>query len=322
MTAQSGPSAELGTQNLEKLTGTQLDVAGRAELLDTQTECTFVYTNEDGWPCGVVMSYIQVDGVFWLTAVEGRGHVRALARDQRVSIVVSSAGSGLPGRRMLSVRGRGHRAPRPGDEGLVPRQVHPGTAACRPRLLAQAARQSPAGRLRGEAGRDHRQPRPAQDPWQRPWDVRGRRHRAAGRPGGVVVGEDELTVAKHLMVVLSRAKPGRDAEFNEWYDVHLRETVDKLDGFASGQRFQVAELPGAPENPYRYLALYEVEGDRVDVAVEEIQRGRKERAEAQAAGREPMISVSDSLDPTAFVVGFFSSMSDPVLSRRLAEVDG
>lgn len=105
MTAQSGPSAELGTQNLEKLTGTQLDVAGRAELLDTQTECTFVYTNEDGWPCGVVMSYIQVDGVFWLTAVEGRGHVRALARDQRVSIVVSSAGSGLPGRRMLSVRG-------------------------------------------------------------------------------------------------------------------------------------------------------------------------------------------------------------------------
>ena len=105
MTDRSGPGAELGTQNLEKLAGTQLDITDRAELLDTQTECTFVYLNEDGWPCGVVMSYIQVDGVFWLTAVEGRGHVRALARDQRVSIVVSSAGSGLPGRRMLSVRG-------------------------------------------------------------------------------------------------------------------------------------------------------------------------------------------------------------------------
>lgn len=105
MTDPLSPAAELGTQNLEKLAGTQLDLADRAELLDTQTECTFIYVNDEGWPCGVVMSYIQVDGVFWLTAVEGRGHVRALARDQRVSIVVSSTGSGLPGRRMVSVRG-------------------------------------------------------------------------------------------------------------------------------------------------------------------------------------------------------------------------
>jgi hypothetical protein len=124
-------------------------------------------------------------------------------------------------------------------------------------------------------------------------------------------------VAKHLMVVLSRAKPGEDEEFNRWYDVHLRETIDKLDGFVSGQRFQLAELPGAPENPYRYLAIYEIEGDRIDVANEQIKYGRKERAEALAAGREPMISVSDTLDPTAFLVGFFSSLSDPVLSQRL-----
>ena len=100
------PSGELGTENLEVLAGTQLDLADRAELLDTQTECTFIYRNEEGWPCGVVMSYIQVDGVFWLTAVEGRGHVRTLDEDPHVSIVVSSAGSGLPGRRMLSVRGK------------------------------------------------------------------------------------------------------------------------------------------------------------------------------------------------------------------------
>jgi hypothetical protein len=52
------------------------------------------------------MSFIHVDGKFWLTAVEGRAHVRAADRDERVSIVVSSAGSGLPGRRMVSVRGR------------------------------------------------------------------------------------------------------------------------------------------------------------------------------------------------------------------------
>ena len=43
---------------------------------------------------------------FWLTSVRGRAQVRAVERDERVGLVVSSAGSGLPGRRMVRVRGR------------------------------------------------------------------------------------------------------------------------------------------------------------------------------------------------------------------------
>lgn len=96
----------LGTENLEHLKGTHLDQNDQLELLRTQTECSFVFLTEDGWPAGVVMSFIHLDGKFWLTAVEGRAHVRAADRDERVSIIVSSAGSGLPGRRMVSVRGR------------------------------------------------------------------------------------------------------------------------------------------------------------------------------------------------------------------------
>ncbi len=95
---------KLGVDDLEQLKGTHLDKADQSELLTAQTECTFVFSHL-GWPSGVVMSYIVVDGTFWLTAVEGRAHVKALATDNHVSIVVSSAGSGLPGRRMLSVRG-------------------------------------------------------------------------------------------------------------------------------------------------------------------------------------------------------------------------
>lgn len=97
----------LGVDDLEQLRGTHLDKAEQAELLEAQTECTFVFLNEDGWPSGVVMSFIVVDGTFWLTAVEGRKHVLGLDHDRRVSIVVSSAGSGLAGRRMLSIRGEG-----------------------------------------------------------------------------------------------------------------------------------------------------------------------------------------------------------------------
>ncbi|GAA3759208.1 hypothetical protein GCM10022225_50850 [Plantactinospora mayteni] len=97
--------ARLGIDDLEQLKGTHLDRADQAELLSTQTECSVIFHNDEDWPTGIVMSFIVVDGTFWLTAVEGRLHVRSVERDPRVSIVVSSAGSGLDGRRMLSVRG-------------------------------------------------------------------------------------------------------------------------------------------------------------------------------------------------------------------------
>lgn len=95
----------LGVDDLEDLKGTHLDRSDQEELLTAQTECTVVFSDADGWPRGVIMSFIVVDGRFWLTAVEGRAQVKGVDRDKRVSIVVSSAGSGLEGRRMLSVLG-------------------------------------------------------------------------------------------------------------------------------------------------------------------------------------------------------------------------
>lgn len=95
----------LGIDDLEDLRGTHLDRADQDELLTAQTECAVVFSGADGWPRGVIMSFVVVDGSFWLTAVEGRAQVKGVDRDKRVSIVVSSAGSGLPGRRMLSILG-------------------------------------------------------------------------------------------------------------------------------------------------------------------------------------------------------------------------
>ncbi|WZH52422.1 MAG: pyridoxamine 5'-phosphate oxidase family protein [Nocardioides alkalitolerans] len=98
--------SELGTKNLEKLKGTHLDRSDQEELLATQTECSFVFLDDEGWPRGVIMSFIHDKGSIWLTAVEGRAHVKGAERDERVSVIVSSAGSGLPGRRMVSIKGR------------------------------------------------------------------------------------------------------------------------------------------------------------------------------------------------------------------------
>jgi nitroimidazol reductase NimA-like FMN-containing flavoprotein (pyridoxamine 5'-phosphate oxidase superfamily) len=95
----------IGIDDLEDLRGLRLHADERAELLATATECTFVFAGPDGWPTGVVMSFLFEGGRFWLTAVRGRAHVEALAADPRVCIVVTSQGTGLEGRRMVSVRG-------------------------------------------------------------------------------------------------------------------------------------------------------------------------------------------------------------------------
>lgn len=128
-------------------------------------------------------------------------------------------------------------------------------------------------------------------------------------------------MAQHLMVVLSNAKPGQEDEFNRWYsEVHILDTINKLDGFASAQRFQLANLEGAPPCQYEYLAIYEVEDDQLDRAYEQFTWQRAERVEALEGGREPVVPLSDSLAPEHFLVGFFSAITDRVPSERLAEV--
>ncbi|MDB5686777.1 MAG: hypothetical protein JWR77_1366, partial [Rhizorhabdus sp.] len=64
-----------------------------------------------------------------------------------------------------------------------------------------------------------------------------------------------------LLVVLTNAIPGRDADFNDWYDnIHTRDAL-RFRGSIAQQRFilaadQVQDYPGGFVS--RYLALYEV----------------------------------------------------------------
>jgi Pyridoxamine 5'-phosphate oxidase len=97
--------ARIGIDDLEDLRSLRLDGESRQELLTTATECVFVHCGPDGWPAGVVMSFLYCDGRFWLTAVAGRSHAEALRTEPRVTIVISSQGTALPGRRMIAIRG-------------------------------------------------------------------------------------------------------------------------------------------------------------------------------------------------------------------------
>lgn len=95
----------LGIDDIENLSSVRLGIESRAELLDAQTECTFCFIGPDGWPTGVIMSYLVADGHFWFTSVAGRPQVDQLAEQPRVSLVITNAGTALPGRQMITFRG-------------------------------------------------------------------------------------------------------------------------------------------------------------------------------------------------------------------------
>ena len=62
------------------------------------------------------------------------------------------------------------------------------------------------------------------------------------------------------MLVFTNALPGRDEEFNRWYDeIHLPEVL-ALPVFTGARRLQLAPAQMFPEQRFRYLAIYEYRG--------------------------------------------------------------
>lgn len=92
-------------RNYEEVAQFQLDRADCELLLKTQTECTFCWRTADGWPLGIIMSYVWRDDQIWMTASSQRPRVAAVKRDDRVSVVISSAGTRLPPQ-TITIRGR------------------------------------------------------------------------------------------------------------------------------------------------------------------------------------------------------------------------
>jgi len=82
-----------------------LDDADERALIEAQNECTFMWSTQDGWPVGVIMSYVFQDGYFWLSVSSLRVRVQAVERDPRVAISITSKGSSLPTGLSLTYKG-------------------------------------------------------------------------------------------------------------------------------------------------------------------------------------------------------------------------
>jgi hypothetical protein len=100
------------------------------------------------------------------------------------------------------------------------------------------------------------------------------------------------------MLILSRPTPGRDAQYNEWYQsVHLPQML-ALKGFKSGRRLRHAATLGDRDS-YPYAAIYEIETDDLDAVLKDIYR-------ESASGR---LLIDESLDRQNIYAAVYEEIS-------------
>lgn len=92
----------LGWENLSRY---GLEDNDADELLAAQRECTFIWLSKEGHPLGVIVNYIYRRGSLWLTATSKRPRIAAVRANPKVSLAISSKGSGIASRRSLTYKG-------------------------------------------------------------------------------------------------------------------------------------------------------------------------------------------------------------------------
>ncbi|WP_261319192.1 pyridoxamine 5'-phosphate oxidase family protein [Microbulbifer agarilyticus] len=93
-------------QGYEDVTIYGLSQERENELLNKQIECNFIWTNKEGHGLGVIMNYIAKNGSIWVTATSQRPRVKALRRDPRASVVISSMGTDMGPGKTVTYKGR------------------------------------------------------------------------------------------------------------------------------------------------------------------------------------------------------------------------
>jgi hypothetical protein len=83
----------------------RLDPDREKELLLCGGECTFIWANKAGHPLGVTTAYVPVDGKIWMTATRERVRIKAIARDGRSGIVITSKGTPMGGGKTVTYKG-------------------------------------------------------------------------------------------------------------------------------------------------------------------------------------------------------------------------
>lgn len=111
----------------------------------------------------------------------------------------------------------------------------------------------------------------------------------------------------YKMVVMSTPQPGREDEYNDWYqNVHLGELL-ALPGFRCAQRFRMSRGLGVGQ-AYPYLAIYEIETDEIDAVV----------ATLVATAEKGELTMSDAIDTSQTYAVIYEPCGAPVADIPLS----
>jgi hypothetical protein len=83
----------------------RLDPERERELVNMAGECVFCWANKSGHPLGVITAYVPVAGKIWMTATRERVRIKAIARDGRSAVVISSKGTPMGGGKTVTYKG-------------------------------------------------------------------------------------------------------------------------------------------------------------------------------------------------------------------------
>lgn len=74
-------------------------------LFREQNECTLSWLTRNGRPVATTVSFIELDGKIWMTALASSARVRALSRNPPAAVVISGKGSEVGNGRCVSLQG-------------------------------------------------------------------------------------------------------------------------------------------------------------------------------------------------------------------------
>jgi hypothetical protein len=116
-------------------------------------------------------------------------------------------------------------------------------------------------------------------------------------------------MAKYTFVVLTNPTPGREAEYNEWYNKQHIPDVLNVPGFVCAQRFRLADTQMSDDKKsYKYLALYEIETNDLSATFKELAARRG----------TPDIVMSDSIDLKGASATVFEPVAEKVMAKDVA----
>ena len=113
-------------------------------------------------------------------------------------------------------------------------------------------------------------------------------------------------MAKYTFVVMTNPTPGKEAEYNRWYNEQHIPDVLNVPGFVCAQRFHLADTQNdGNEKAYKYLALYEIETSDLPGVFKEL-AARRGTAD---------IVMSDAIDLKGANANVFTPVAEKVMAK-------